>query len=75
VTFSTLFFYLIMQDEQRENNYLLKLVGTDSTYLKQYKLKFNPSFQHLKYVVSIVQNNFSRLFLHNFLITTIIHFP
>jgi len=56
------------------------MVGIDSTlklfyaYLKRYKLKFNPSFQHLKFVGLVAQNNFSKLFLHSFLITTV-HFP
>jgi hypothetical protein len=46
-----------------------------STYLKQYKLNFNHSFQHLQFVISIVQNNSRRLFLPYFLITTTIHSP
>jgi hypothetical protein len=46
-----------------------------STYFKQFKLNFNHSFQHFQFVISIVQNNYGRLFLHYFLITTTIHFP
>jgi len=46
-----------------------------STYFKQFKLNFNHSFQHFQFVISIVQNNYGRLFLHYFFITTTIHFP
>lgn len=44
------------------------MVGANSilklhfAYLKQYKLKFNDSFQHLQYMVSIVQNMLGRFF-------------
>ncbi len=51
-------------------NSILKLF---SAYLKQYKLNLNHSFQHLQFVISIVRNNFGRLVLHYFLITTVIH--
>jgi hypothetical protein len=51
---------------------ILKLL---STYLKQYKLNFNSSFQHLQFMVLVDQNNFGRLFSHSFLITANVHFP
>jgi hypothetical protein len=48
------------------------VVGADSilellsAYLKQYKLDLNRSFQHLQFVVLVVQNNSNRLFSHSF---------
>ncbi len=57
------------------------VVGADSilellsAYLKQYKLDLNRSFQHLQFVVLVVQNNSNRLFSHSFLITANVHSP
>jgi len=44
-------------------------------YLKQYKYKFNHSFQQLQTIVFIVQNNFGRLFSCKIFITIIVHSP
>jgi hypothetical protein len=55
--------------------YVYSILKCFSTCLKQYKLNFNHSFQHLQFVISIVQNNFGRLFLHYFFITSTIHSP
>jgi hypothetical protein len=55
--------------------YVDSILKCFSSYLKQYKLNFNHSVQHIPFVISIVQNNFGRLFLHYFLITSTIHSP
>lgn len=55
------------------------VVGADSilelltAYLKQYKLDLNRSFQHLQFVVLVVQNNSNRLFSHSFRIIANVH--
>ncbi len=57
------------------------VVGADSilellsAYLKQYKLDLNRSFQHLQFVVLVVQNNSNRLFSHSFRIIANVHSP